>query len=398
MNHSILLEQRWSVCCKLCATVCLVFGSTTVLLAQEAQKLPSLDYYTSLKLLRPNFMIRERIGVTREEAAALRKIEDDTWKWIVLSRDTEAARREFRLNGTYTLSPEENEAIGEKIREVLPPDKFERIIPSIMSDRFSVPWEVFSDEEVIAFCDIDEKELRRVLKITPSTEEKYGQERRDSIRQQTRVLLDLLPVKSREKFVALAGNRYFPDVINDTDIDPSKIPFPETNSPYAVATMRPMLVQELGAIFTPKEEREIAEICAQFESSRAQLYATDRERVGYESKNLELGREMTRKLSELIGKKRLLLCYQELAMQDVQESPEKFFEDSFHCDYLQLTLDERQSLRKAALEAERKNQAAIAKLNRKIFDELTEQLDAESKRKVQAVFLGHWENYIWLKL
>jgi hypothetical protein len=343
-------------------------------------------------------MIRERIGVTREEAAALRKIEDDTWKWIVLSRDTEAARREFRLNGTYTLSPEENEAIGEKIREALPPDKFERIIPSIMSDRFSVPWEVFSDEEVIAFCDIDEKELRRVLKITPSTEEKYGQERRDSIRQQTRVLLDLLPVKSREKFVALAGNRYFPDVINDTDIDPSKIPFPETNSPYAVATMRPMLVQELGAIFTPKEEREIAEICAQFESSRAQLYATDRERVGYESKNLELGREMTRKLSELIGKKRLLLCYQELAMLGVQESPEKFFGDSVHCDYLQLTLDERQSLRKAALEAERKNQTAIAKLNRKIFDELTEQLDAESKRKVQAVFLGHWENYITLKL
>ncbi len=398
MNHSILWEQRWSWCCKLCATVCLVFGSTTVLLAQEAQKLPSLDYYTSLKLLRPNFMIRERIGVTREEAAALRKIEDDTWKWIVLSRDTEAARREFRLNGTYTLSPEENEAIGEKIREALPPDKFERIIPSIMSDRFSVPWEVFSDEEVIAFCDIDEKELRRVLKITPSTEEKYGQERRDSIRQQTRVLLDLLPVKSREKFVALAGNRYFPDVINDTDIDPSKIPFPETNSPYAVATMRPMLVQELGAIFTPKEEREIAEICAQFESSRAQLYATDRERVGYESKNLELGREMTRKLSELIGKKRLLLCYQELAMLGVQESPEKFFGDSVHCDYLQLTLDERQSLRKAALEAERKNQTAIAKLNRKIFDELTEQLDAESKRKVQAVFLGHWENYITLKL
>jgi hypothetical protein len=398
VNHSILWEQRWSWCCKLCATVCLVFGSTTVLLAQEAQKLPSLDYYTSLKLLRPNFMIRERIGVTREEAAALRKIEDDTWKWIVLSRDTEAARREFRLNGTYTLSPEENEAIGEKIREALPPDKFERIIPSIMSDRFSVPWEVFSDEEVIAFCDIDEKELRRVLKITPSTEEKYGQERRDSIRQQTRVLLDLLPVKSREKFVALAGNRYFPDVINDTDIDPSKIPFPETNSPYAVATMRPMLVQELGAIFTPKEEREIAEICAQFESSRAQLYATDRERVGYESKNLELGREMTRKLSELIGKKRLLLCYQELAMLGVQESPEKFFGDSVHCDYLQLTLDERQSLRKAALEAERKNQTAIAKLNRKIFDELTEQLDAESKRKVQAVFLGHWENYITLKL
>jgi hypothetical protein len=145
--------------------------------------------------------------------------------------------------------------------------------------------------------------------------------------------------------------------------------------------MRNTLVQELGAIFTPKEEREIAEICARFESARAQLYATDRERVGYESKNLELGREMTRKLSELIGKKRLLLCYQELAMQDVQ-----------------LTLDERQSLRKAALEAERKNQTAIAKLNRKIFDELTEQLDAESKRKVQAVFLGHWENYITLKL
>lgn len=398
MNHSILWEQRWSWCCKLCATVCLVFGSTTVLLAQEAQRLPSLDYYTSLKLLRPNLMIRARIGVTREEAAALRKIEDDTWKWIMLSRDTEAARSEFRLKGNYTLSPEENEAIGEKIREVLPPEKFERIIPSIMSDRFSVPWEVFSDEEVIAFCDIDEKELRRVLKITPSTEKKYGQERRDSIRQQTRVLLDQLPVKSREKFVALAGNRYFPEVINDTDIDPSKIPFPETNSPYAVATMRNTLVQELGAIFTPKEEREIAEICARFESARAQLYATDRERVGYESKNLELGREMTRKLSELIGKKRLLLCYQELAMLGIQESPEKFFENGFHCDYLQLTLDERQSLRKAALEAERKHQTAIAKLNRKIFDELTEQLDAESKRKVQAVFLGHWENYITLKL
>lgn len=72
-------------------------------------------------------MIRERIGVTREEAAALRKIEDDTWKRIMASRDTEAARREFRLNGTYTLAPEENEAIGEMIREVLPPDKFERI-------------------------------------------------------------------------------------------------------------------------------------------------------------------------------------------------------------------------------------------------------------------------------
>jgi hypothetical protein len=85
-------------------------------------------------------------------------------------------------------------------------------------------------------------------------------------------------------------------------------------------------------------------------------------------------------------------------MLGVQESPEKFFGDSVHCDYLQLTLDERQSLRKAALEAERKNQTAIAKLNRKIFDELTEQLDAESKRKVQAVFLGHWENYITLKL
>jgi hypothetical protein len=398
MKKSFTQNQRRSLFCRLCITVGMYLVTATVLAAQDAERLPSLDYYTSLKLLRPNFMIRERIGVTREEAAALRKIEDDTWKWIMTSRDTEAARREFRLNGTYTLAPAENEAIGEKIREVLPPDKFERIIPSIMSDRFSVPWDVFSDEEVIAFCDIDEKELRRVLKITPRTKEKYEQERRESLRQQTRVLLDQLPVKSREKFVALAGNRYFPDVINDTDIDPSKIPFPETTSPYAVATMRPILVQELGAIFTPEEEREMAEICAQFESSRAQLYATDRERVGYESKDLELGREMTRKLSELIGKKRLLLCYQELAMLGVQESPEKFFEDSFHCYYLQLTLDERQSLRKAALEAERKNQTAISKLNWKIFDELTEQLDAESKRKVQAVFLGHWENYITLKL
>lgn len=397
MNHSISQQKR-SLFGKLVVTLCFFFISATTLSAQEAKQLPSLDYYTILKKLRPNIFMREQIGITSEEAAALRKIEDDTWKWIMTSRESEAARLEFRRKGIYTLSPEENEAIGEKIREALPPGKFERIIPSIMSDRFSAPWTVFSDEEVITFCDVDEKELRRVLKITPRTKEKYSQERRDLIRQQTQVLLDQLPVKSREKFVALAGNRYFPDVTNDTDVDPSKIPFPSTTKPYAVASMRPVLVQELGPIFTPKEEREIAEICAQFESSRAQLYATDRERVGYESKNLELGRGMTQKLSELIGKRRLLLCYQEIVMLGIQESPEKFFGNSFHCDYLQLTLDERQSLRKASLEAERENQTAIAKLNRKIFDELTEQLDAESKRKVQAVFVGHWENYITLKL
>ena len=362
--------------------------------SQEPERLPSLNYYAVLQEIPKSGSIISNVKLTPEEFRGLMRVKKDLYNVIADSFDSPQEASRFFRTGRFNSSLKIENVFKEKILEIIPPEKFESLIPAVMQSRFPYPWMPFQNREVIEHCGFQPSEISNLPSKIAAAEKKYFEGYKQVADLNAVRLLKELPRSSRQKLVELAGNYYFPDIEPPSDVNASSIPFPRFANPGIVAVRLREIHSAFGVDLTQAEQQKVNEICLNYVERIGSIVRPEESKGNIEIRGRKAGDQMTEEVTRLLGKKRLLQLYRQIVLLEIRDNPNTVFGEDSICDFLELSDEQREQIRQASLQTCRRNLEETAKWKRIIFDELLEVLSKPAREKMNSLFVGHWER-VW---
>ncbi|MCA9125902.1 MAG: hypothetical protein KDB22_02410 [Planctomycetales bacterium] len=306
----------------------------------------------------------------------------------VARRDRERVRMQRVLSNaatgrTATLLSMDSEVQGE-LRKILTKEQMSQLRPTVMRLKFSKGYLPFEDKEFIEFCGLSDADLRllnpQVLEAKIQYEAQVSQVRSHHAKQ----VLNVLPPAALQLFLDYIGNSLVPNVTIKADSNVTSIPFPPLSQ---LATI-------LG---TPDLQKTIKVSETQLVQLRGihEKYLSDvREPPKGKSmtQQIEQAEAFLRKAAEqvLTSEQSLALARQRALESFLRDYSAPFAQAEIADNYLTLTKDEAEEIRKFAAEEMRIARKTIRELDQEVFRSLSAKLNDDARKRSRDLFEGVW--------